>query len=687
MAILNSIRKKTAILILIIALALFAFVLSDLINTSGFSSDKAVQNIGQVGDNAIDRAEFARNVEGFVQQRQGRITTMQAVKQVWDAKVQELALEEEYEKLGIEAGRHQIINRLSEILAGNPNFSNDEGFFEEAVMTEYLANLKATQPQQYQQWELYEKQVANQVRRDIYLNLIKAGVGTTLVEAEQEYKFQNDNVNFQVVRIPFDKAKDVEVSSSEIKSYIDKHPDQFKQEAQADIQYVFFEEKPSQSDIDEAKKNIDNLLEDFRNTEDVSSFINLNSDNPYNASFKFEYQLSENQKEKLLALEVGAVTVPEQAKEALKVTKLEATKMMADSAKVSHILISTQGPNALGSPEEASNLADSLLTIIEANPSKMTELAQEFSSDTGSAEKGGDLGWNPYGRFVPSFNEAVFNNEVGYKGVVESRFGYHVIDVKDHSSKSTMYKFADLVINIKPSEETLNDTYRNAGNFLLDAQDADFSEAAENNDYDVKPVIGVKALDENIPGLGAQRQIVNWAFNNETSAGDIKQFDIDKGYAIVQLNNITEEGKQSAQQASAKVTPILEKEKKGKAIISQISADNLNDIASQFEVRVQNANAVNMANPLIPRAGKEPKVVGVAFGLEDGKMSQPVVGEKGVYVIKLLNRKESPALASYKDKALQETQQRIQKLQNPNNDVVKALVDSKEIEDNRAKVY
>ena len=67
-------------------------MLSDLINTSGFSSEKSVQNIGQVGDKEIDRVEFAQNVENFVQQRQGQMSTMQAVKQVWDAKVQDLLL-------------------------------------------------------------------------------------------------------------------------------------------------------------------------------------------------------------------------------------------------------------------------------------------------------------------------------------------------------------------------------------------------------------------------------------------------------------------------------------------------------------------------------------------------------------------------------------------------------------------
>jgi len=686
MAILNSIRKKTAILILIIALALFAFVLSDLINTSGFSSEKTVQDIGRVGDKDIDRVQFAQNVENLMQSRKN-MTTMQAVKQVWDAKVQELALEEEFEKLGIEVGRDQIIAKLSETLAGNPNFSNDEGFFDEEVMTEYLANLKATQPQQFQQWQEYEKTVANQVRRELYLDLIKAGVGATLLEAEQNYKFKSDNVSFQVVRIPFDKADDVEVSTEDINNYIKNNKDQFKQESQRDIQYVLFEEKPSKKDIDQAKANIESLIQEFKTTENAEAFINANSDQPYNASFKFENQLPSEKKQEFLALDLGEVYGPYKVSDTWKATKLIETQKMPDSAKASHILISTQDPNIQRTAEEAKNLADSLLTVIKANPSKMEELAKEFSADTGSAEKGGDLGWNAYGRFVPAFNQAVFNNDPEFKTVVETRFGYHVIHVKEHSEKSIMYKFADLVSNIRPSEETLNEVYRNAGNFLLDAENAEFADVAKENNYEVKPVLGVKALDEQIPGLGAQRQIVNWAFNKETSVGAVKQFDIDKGYVVVQLNKVIEEGLQSAQQASAKVTPILEKKKKAEAIMSQINSQDLSEIASQFSVSVQTASAVNMESPLIPGAGKEPKVVGAAFALKKGETSKPIEGQKGVYVIQLTQKTEAPALASYKNEALKETKKRIQKLQNPKNDVVEALKEAKDIEDNRAQVY
>jgi len=685
MAILNAIRKRTAFLIIIIALALFAFVFSDPLGGSGGSSDVTkVDKIGQIGDKPIDRVEFAQNVENFTQSRQGRLTTMQAVNQVWDAKIEELALEEEFETLGIEVGKDQIVTRLSELLAGNPNFSNDEGFFDEGVMNEYLANLS---PQEMKQWRNYERSIENQIRRDIYLSLIKAGIGSTLLEAEQDYKFKTDNVSFQVVRIPFDKATDVEVTPSEIEAYIKERSTEFEVEPQVDIQYVLFEEKASKADEDNIKASLEKLIAEYKTTDNTESFVDSNSDLPYNAAFRFENQLPENVKAELLALELGDVYGPYKDNAYWKATKFEATQKMPDSAKASHILISTRDPKVQRTPEQVEALADSLFEVVKANPSKLGELAREYSADPGSAAKDGDLGWNPYGRFVPAFNEAVFTNEPGYIGLVESQFGFHIIQLNELSSESTMYKFADLVLEIKPSEETLNEVYRNAGNFQLDAQDGTYTEVAEEKNYQVKPVIGIKPLEEQIPGIGAQRQIVKWAFNEETSAGDIKQFDIDEGYVVVQLNQKRDKGLQSAQQASAKVTPILEKEKKAKALTSQITSADINAIASQFGVSVQNVSAVNMENPLIPGAGNEPKVVGAAFALDNGETSEPIVGEKGVFVITLTNRVEAPENPSFKAAALRETKQRISKLNGANNSVIKALKDSKELEDNRAEVY
>lgn len=128
MAILSKIRERTVFLIVIIALALFAFVLTDLFKNGGFTSDKNTSTVGLVGDEEITREEFAAQVENIVQQNQGRVTSMQAAKQAWDGKLRQMLLKQEYEKLGLEVGADQITDAMADQLAGDPRFSDENGF-------------------------------------------------------------------------------------------------------------------------------------------------------------------------------------------------------------------------------------------------------------------------------------------------------------------------------------------------------------------------------------------------------------------------------------------------------------------------------------------------------------------------------------------------------------------------------
>ena len=63
-------------------------------------------------------------------------------------------------------------------------------------------------------------------------------------------------------------------------------------------------------------------------------------------------------------------------------------------------------------------------------------LAQQYSTDTGSKEAGGDLGWFPRGVMVPEFEETAFSLDIGQTSeLVQSQFGYHIIRVSGHESR------------------------------------------------------------------------------------------------------------------------------------------------------------------------------------------------------------------------------------------------------------
>lgn len=90
------------------------------------------------------------------------------------------------------------------------------------------------------------------------------------------------------------------------------------------------------------------------------------------------------------------------------------------------------------------------------------------------------------------------------------------------------------------------------------------------------------------------------------------------------------------------MTSTIKANKQAKEIMSQIDSNDLDAIASQFGVSVQDAAAVNMGSPVLAGAGREPKVVGAAFALETNGVSQAIQGEKGVYLVKLLAKQDAP---------------------------------------------
>jgi len=361
---------------------------------------------------------------------------------------------------------------------------------------------------------------------------------------------------------------------------------------------------------------------------------------------------------------------------------------MADSAKASHIMISWKGLATAGeitrTKEEAKSLADSIEKVVRKDKSKFVELVAQFSSDQASAAQGGDLGYFRPGMMITDFNDFVFNNKPGDIGVVESEYGYHVISIEEKTNEELAVKVATIARKIEASEKSINDLYTEVTKFEFAVKDKAFEEVAKSENYEVRTVKDMKVLDENIPGVGPERRIVQWTFEEGVKAGDIKRFEIPGGYIVAQLTAVKKAGLTSTEEASAVVTPILLKDKKAELINKKITGTTLAEIAKNQNSSVQTASAVNLKNPTLAGAGNEPGVVGAAFSLKAGEVSKPITGDKGVYVVKLISVNKAPKMESYRGFANQKTAQSRQAVVSS---VFEALKGDAEIEDNRAKFY
>ncbi len=706
MAVLNKIRQRSVFLIVIIALALFSFVLADVIRNGGMVSQKSQNVIATINGEDIEREQFARQVEAYQRNLGPNASTSQAVNMVWDMNVRQAVLEQQFEELGIRVEEAQVKELLRREMGNNPNFTNEAGMFDENKLREYVATLKSTSPQAYQQWLDYETSVGKSAREEIYFNLIKAGVGATLAEGKLAFKFANDNVDVEFVNIPYTSVPDseVEVSKSDIKKYIQENEERFKTEASRDIQYVHYTEVASVEDEAEVKAEIGALLNDkvefnnvtksndtlagFSSTEDLETFVNENSDIKYADRFVFKRNLPKEHADALFNLNEGETYGPYKDAGSWKISRAVAVKQIPDSAKARHILVAFQGsPVGQGttrSKAEAKELADSISSVVKNNKDKFAELASEFSADGSNKEQAGELGWFTPGTMVPAFNDFVFTNNAGTIGVVETQFGFHVIDIQEQTEKEKAVKLATVSRAIEPSEKSMNNLFAEVTKFELSARDGDFASLAKENNKEVKPVKEIQELDENIPGIGAQRNIVQWAFEEDTEVGDIKRFEVRDGYVVAQVTAANKKGTRSVEAASSEVIPILQKQKKAEIIKSKISGNDLQSIAQSQGVQVNTANAVNRNSPTLPGVGSEPTVVGAAFALEEGAVSKPLAGEKGVFVVKVLKKTEAPAPQSYRPYAAREASARRTTI---NTEVFSALKNSAEIEDNRARFY
>lgn len=707
MAILNSIRKRGVFLIIIIALALFSFILADVIRNGGFSSEKSLTTVATINGETLTRDIFMKQVE-LTQRNLGENgTTAQAMNMVWDRELRNVLQQQQYDALGLTAQKEQLEEALRMGLASNPTFQDADGVFSSLKVQEYIANVKATNPTAYQQWLDYENNLKSGALQTTYYNMIKAGMRSTFSEGEQEYRYQNDKINMQYVYVPYTSIPDTDVSvtDSEIEAYIRKNAADYEQTPQVDLQFVSFSEAPSDADIADAETAITSLLKDrevynsnikatevlkgLENTQDYQNFINDNSDVPFQDRYFFKSDIPEAIAEDLFATPLNGIYGPYKLGNNNNISKVIGITQMPDSVQSRHILIRYQGSFRASdaitrSKEDAKAMADSIAGVLKRNKNKFEALAKTLSDDKSNSDNGGDLGYSGPGKLTKDFNDFIFDNKTGTLGVVETEFGFHVVEVQEQKNKQKAMKFATISKEIEASEKTLNEVFANASRFEVAAQKGDFSQIAKTQELALKPVNKIGALDATIPGVGNNRSIVNWAFGEDVSVGDVKRFSILDGYVVVQLTRKSPKGLMSIAEASSLVMPKLRNAYKAKQIMATISGDDLDAIASSQGISVQNATAITMAAPTIPGAGAEPEVVGAAFAKAAGETTSLIAGEKGVFKVRVTAVNNAPALENYASYANQ-----LNSAATPavNTKVYQALKNAAEIEDNRANFF
>jgi peptidyl-prolyl cis-trans isomerase D len=696
MAVLQKIRQRSLLLILVIGFCLLAFIIGDIFNSGGFSTTS--KYIGTVNGKDISFEEFRVKVSNVEKSGQQGMTSMQAVNRVWDQEVSIALLTAEFDKLGIQAGEKHIMEalKMDQNIGQNPLFQNAAGQFDLAKFKEYFKS----NPEQAQYIKDREKDADLNAKYQIYNTMVKGGLYTTEAEGKMKYEMEANKVNMNYVAVMYSSLKDsdVKVSDAEITDYMKKNEKKFKAEAGRELDYVVIEDKASAEDEAEVKTKVNGLLTGsvvynqetgkndtlpgFRGAVNIVDFVNENSDIPYDSTYTAKKDLPAEHADALFALAPGAIYGPYMRGPYYCISKSMGRKAGAN-AKASHILISyegTQVPNKKEkrTKEQAKAKAEVLLAQVKANPTSFLMLALTNSDDS-SAQQGGDLGYFAPGQMVKPFNDFVFGNPVGKIGLVETDFGFHIINVTD---KQDAIRLATIAQKIEPSETTTDKLYTQAVQFEMDANEKDFDKIAKAQKLTVTPAVKIKEMDEVCGGLGPQRQIVRWAFEKGTNVGDVKRFEVaNMGNVIVKLKKSTDKGLMAVEDARPSVEPILKNKKKASLLMAKMKAGSLEAIAQASKTTVQQAIDLTLENPNIPNAGPERKVVGTAFAIGVNKVSAPIEGNSGVYVVQPTLITKAPTLKNHADYVNKVKSQ----VQSYTGRVIPALKEDADIEDNRSK--
>ena len=659
MAILGQIRSKSIFLIIVIGLALFAFVISGVFDGKGY---QAQQPVGVINGEEVLIEDFRGQVD-FLERNYNQ-QGMVAVNNVWNQRLRSEILRQQFEISGIQSGKDHLQNILknNSTFNSDPQFLNEAGMFDIDKFKTLIIELKTTNPEAYEQWKSQEKIFESQSNEQIYLNLVNAGVNYTQADGKFEYTLQNDNVDIEYIQIPYSSVEDslISYSQSDLKKYINNNEDEFKVNSSRDIEYVIFEEKPSFEDEKAVKNRLSKFLKESKEFNEVSKleeitpslttaknikeFINEYSESSFDSIYLPKGSLPADHANLLFNLNIDQTYGPYLDGEFFKISRM-LDKKTGGSVRASHILVAYKGsknanPNVSRSKNEAKKEANNILRKIRKSPKSFTELAFEFS-DGPSKSRGGDLGFVQDGNMVKPFNDFIFSKRIGSTGVVETDFGFHVIKIV---AKDDLVLLASITEKNVPSDATSDKVFNSATKLEMSlSKDEDLNTLSNKENYTVKTVNGIQILDNDFPGLKDQRRIVQWLFTESTNVSDFKRFDLPKGgYLIAQVTKIVDEGLSNVQDVSYKVLPMVLKSKKADFIISKNDNSlSLEEIAEINGTEVRKALALNQKNATITGSGLEPLVIGASFGTNINETSDFIIGENGIYKLKVIKRKDT----------------------------------------------
>lgn len=703
MATLQTIRNRGGLLVsIVIGLALVAFIVGDALSSGSRFFSSSRNEVGEIAGESVSIMDYQNKIsknEEMIKMMNGTSALNDEQQTMlrentWQQMVMDIVMNKEYEELGIDVSGDELYDMLlGENM--NPAIRQMFGNADPSQIRAYiksLMDLPASNPQKAY-WLNLEEQIATSRKQSKYNDLIAKALYTTDTQAEDLAVSSAEKADISYVVKTYASIEDstIHISNDEIKSYYETHKKLFEQPEARKIVYVNFDVEPSGADFTETEKWVEKLIPEFAETENAQEFVDLSSDQKFDASYYKKSEIINDSLADFLFNSKNNVFGPYIENNSYRISRVADRRMLPDSVRARHILIAPQNNNYA----QAKAVADSLAGLLTKGADFET-LARQFSADQNSAVNGGDLGWFGPRMMVQPFSDTAFFAKTKEIKVVLTQYGAHVIQVTDRAKPVEKIQIATIEKEIIPSQATINKIYNQARAFAVGVNNqADFDKKISENNLS-KRIATLNKNDKNIAGMENARELVRQTYLSKSPGAVILNneganiFDSGNKFTIAVLTDVQEEGFAPVNTVAATIKRELIRKKKAEMLEKELQSsiegsESLLSVAQKAGLEVKEAADISFNSFQIPGAGIEPKVIASATLLEQGKISKPIAGNQGVYVIMVNNKtveEITPELMAQTKEGIEQSNK-----YRANYQAVQALLKNAEIKDTRYKFY
>ncbi len=663
MATLQKIRDRGTLLVIIIGVALLAFVLGDLLTSGttlfGRARDKAFVVNGEIistqhyADKITEFEEFQKMVSG--QTSLDENTTSQIREAVYQQMVRERLLNNQTDKLGLTVTKEEINDlvhgeAISPILQQLPFFVDPQtGVFSRSALIEFIntINTPNAQPQeqalinQYKSlWLFIENMIKTQRLEEKYISLLSNAVIVNDTESKTAFDLSQQNADIAYAMQSYFTIPDstVTVADSEIRAFYDKHKKSFQQEAPlVKLSYFTKEVVPSDEDFAEVEAESENAYRQLQSAANPAPIVADYSDVPYRDVFVGETMLNPSQIDFVRTASVNDMYGPVREGNSFQIFKLIDRTVAPDSVHLRMMAI----PDAsmMGQDSLVTNFVDSIYSAIQGGQS-FAEVANSLNPQS----NGGDVGWAREIDLISLGADVVrtaFNAPVGEVVRLNAPGQQMILQVIERTRPVNKYKLAVVDMPVIASEKTSNNV-DNELNQFVSAPDVNtkFNEMAAEKGYMVMPSMTFSANDFSLAQIPGSRQVITWAAN-EKQKGAVRKFDLTNLRVVARVDEVIPAGTTPLSEVSGSIRSRLINEKKADKIISDLKAQNLTLLdayANAMNTTVDTVKFVNFNTQNISGLGFEPALNSIAAFAPLNTVSGPVKGNMGVFVSTVTNR-------------------------------------------------